>query len=324
MLFLNDIHKFNIFAMLDDFDLNLLIVFRTLMEERSVTRAGIRLGRTQSAVSNSLRRLRSKLDDPLFIRSRNGLVPTPVSERIAPEIVNILAKTEEVVRARSIFNPASSTHHVSIGAPDRLSLPIMQPLLARIMKAAPSMSVSVRTADREYAIELLEAREIDIGVGWFDDLPGNYRMSEAFTEDLVCLTAKAHPITKKRDNPVSVDEILTYRHVVVTSGGRKRAAFDSLLERIGLRRDAYATLSNFALVPEMLRNSNLVGVFTRRTAQYYATTFDLAVTPLPLDIAPITHKIVWQTRFDNDGMHRWVRNQIAEVCSGAEFAKQGR
>lgn len=294
------------------FDMNLLVVFHAIMEARSVTRAGDRLGRTQSAVSNALRRLRRELDDPLFIRTRDGLVPTPAAERVAPSVAEILEKAEAIVRKQPAFEPGTSRRTIAIGAPDRLSLPVMQPLVKRMLAEAPQISVSVQTADREYAVELLEAEVIDIGVGWFDELPGHFRASDAFREDLVCLVSEEHPLARAAQ-PVSLEEVLSYRHLVVTSGGRKRAAFDALLERLGLRREARVTLSNFALVPELLRDTDLVGAFTRRTAQHYARTFGLRVVPMPLDFAPLAHQIVWHARFDNDGMHRWVRGLIAEI-----------
>lgn len=302
--------------MLQNFDMNLLLVFHTIMEERSVTRAGNRLGRTQSAVSNALRRLRKELDDPLFIRTRDGLAPTPTAERIATGIAEILEKSAAIMRKQPAFDPATSRRSVAVGGPDRLSLPVMQPLVKRMLKEAPEISVSVQTADREYAVELLENETIDIAVGWFDKLPGHFRTSDLFQEDLVCLVSTSHALASAA-HPVSLDEVLACKHVVVTSGGRKRAAFDAMLERLGLRRQARVTLSNFALVPVLLRETDLVGVFTRRTAQHYADTFGLAVVPMPPDFAPLAHQIVWHARLDNDAMYQWVRELIAQISLDA-------
>ncbi|MBU2486116.1 MAG: LysR family transcriptional regulator [Alphaproteobacteria bacterium] len=300
--------------MLKTFDMNLLLVFNTLMQERSVTRTGERLGRTQSAISNSLKRLRDALDDPLFVREGAGLLPTPRAEALAPEVEQIVRQVERCLRPDAEIDLATDTSHFVIGAPDRLSLPVFLPFMRTVHAIAPNMRLDLRTSDRDVSIRLLASGEIDLALGWFDDLPTSMLRSVAFSEDLVCLCRKGHPILRA-EGAADFQSLLSYPHLVVRSGGGRHAAFDAILSRFGHARHVQTALTNFTLVPHLLRESDQVGVFTKRTADYFAENYDLAVMPIPLEIAPISHEIVWHRRFNHDPAHRWLRDYIQKACS---------
>ncbi|WP_159586678.1 LysR family transcriptional regulator [Chelativorans xinjiangense] len=300
--------------MLKTFDMNLLVVFNMLMEERSVTRTGERLGRTQSAISNSLKRLRDALGDPLFVREASRLVPTPRAEALAPDVEQIVRQTERCLRQDTKIDLATNDAHFVVGAPDRLSLPVFLPFMRYVHAVAPHMRLDLRTSDRDISIRLLASGEIDLALGWFDDLPPSMLRSVAFSEALVCLCRKGHPILRS-EGAADIQSLLAYPHLVVRSGGGRHAAFDAILSRIGHARRVQTALTNFTLVPHLLRDSDQVGVFTKRTADYFAANYDLAVMPIPLEIAPISHEIVWHRRFTNDPAHRWLREQIQRACT---------
>jgi LysR family transcriptional regulator, mexEF-oprN operon transcriptional activator len=299
--------------MLQTLDMNLFVVLHTLMEERSVTRAAKHLGKTQSAVSNALKRLREHFDDPLFVRTPKGLAPTPRAEELGRATREIVALAERCLDKVDKFDPATSAAHFSVGAPDRLSLPVFLPFLCELSRLAPGLCVDLRTTDRDRATNLIETGEIDIALGWFDRLPSQINSQEVFSEELVCIFRRHHPLLKN-DRPVTIDKVLSFPHLVVSSGGDRKAAFDSILARIGRERRALTSLSNFTLVPDLLKQSDLIGVFTRRTALYYAKHHRLATCPLPLDIEPISHVLIWHRRYDTDRMHQWFREQLMLHC----------
>lgn len=153
-----------------NFDMNLFIVFHTLFEERSVTRTGERLGRTQSAVSNALRRLRDLFDDPLFVRTPSGLAATPRAEELAKNINQIVDLAEQCVQPEFEFDPSQSSAKFVLGAPDRLSLPVFLPFLEQLRKTAPGITIDLRTTDPDSAIQLISDGSIDLALGWFEDL----------------------------------------------------------------------------------------------------------------------------------------------------------
>jgi len=301
--------------MLGNFDLNLLVVLHVLLEERSVTRTGERLGRTQSAISNSLKRLRDRFEDPLLVRTPDGLSPTPRAAELAPLVARIVQDVNICVTPKADFDPATAQASFSIGAPDRFSLPVFLPLLKHLGKVAPGIVVNLRTTDRDYATRLIEDGEIDLAVGWIDGTPPHLKSSFAYEDQFVCLCRRDHPLLAETERP-SVDDILKYSHLVVSSTSDRRAAFDAVLAEHGVKRTIAATLMSFTIVPELLLESDLIGVFTHRASEYFASRYALATVPVPLEVAPIANHLIWHCRFEEDQAHAWLRQQIEMAFTG--------
>lgn len=298
-----------------NFDLNLLIVLHVLLEERSVTRTGERLGRTQSAVSNALKRLRDHLDDPLLVRTPGGLSPTPRAVELAPLVERIVRDAGAAIAPREGFDPATAAAQFAIGAPDRFNLPVFLPLLEHLGHRAPGIVINLRTTDRDYAIRLIDEGEIDMAVGWFDATPPHLRRRLVFEDRFVCLCRRDHPLLARDARP-TLEDILGYSHLVVSSTGDRRAAFDAVLDRHGVQRNIAATLMSFTIVPELLVSSDLIGVFTHRTADYFVERYPLVTVPVPLEVAPIANHLIWHRRFDADMAHDWLRSRIEQACAG--------
>jgi DNA-binding transcriptional LysR family regulator len=299
--------------MLRNFDMNLLLVLHTLLQERSVTRTGEQLGRTQSAISNALKRLRDHFGDPLLVRTPEGLSPTPKAAQMAPAIALIVQEAEGCIARADAFDPATATGRYVIGAPDRCNLPVFLPFLEHLGTLAPRIFINLRTTDRDYAIRLIEDEEVDMAIGWIDRTPPHITREFAFEDQFVCLCRRDHPLLAGGANP-DLDEILSHPHLVVSSTGDRSAAFDAVLARNGLSRAISATLMSFTIVPELLLQSNLVGVFTHRTSHYFARRYSLATAPVPLEVAPIANHLIWHRRFDADEAHSWLRGQIIKAC----------
>lgn len=303
------------FAMNLNFDMNLLLVLHVLMEERSVTRTGQRLGRTQSAISNSLKRLRDLLGDPLLIRTADGLVPTPRAVELTPLVARVVADAQACTMPHEAFDPRTAMAQFTVGAPDRFSLPVFLPLLRALGQDAPGIVINLRTTDRDYAIRLIETGEIDLAIGWFDRTPPHIARHLAFEDRFVCLCRKGHPLLRDKAN-LTLERLLSYSHLVVSSTGDRRAAFDAILEERGQRRTIAATLMSFTIVPELLASSDLIGVFTHRTAEYFVERYTLETAPVPFEVAPIGNNLIWHRRLDSDRAHQWLRGQILAACSG--------
>ncbi|MCT4370952.1 LysR family transcriptional regulator [Yangia mangrovi] len=294
--------------------MNLLTVFHVLMEERSVTRAGERLGRTQSAVSNALKRLRDRFEDPLFVRTPEGLSPTPRAADLAPVVARILRDAENVASRPDDFDPSVAEARFIIGAPDRFSLPVFVPLFERLGRIAPKIGIHLRTTDRDYAIRLIDSGDIQIAMGWFDSTPPHIRRLFAFEDRFVCLCRADHPLIA-RGAHLELEDILAYAHLVVSSTGDQRAAFDAVLERHGCQRTIAMTVMSFTIVPELLMRSDLVGVFTNRTAEYLARRNPLAIAEVPLEMAPIANHLIWHNRMTADKAHSWLRQELHRAWS---------
>jgi LysR family transcriptional regulator, mexEF-oprN operon transcriptional activator len=296
-------------------DFNLLKVLDALIVEHSVTHAGARLGRSQPAVSNALHRLRKLLGDDLLVRGPRGFELTARADAMRAPLREAIALVEGCLAKEIRFDPAAATGVFRLSTPDRLNLAVVPPLLARLQKAAPSMELQVLTADRGPAVELLESDRTDLALGWLDRKPSHLNAEFMMEEALFCVFRRGHPL-QARGRRFDIAAVLSYPHVVVSATGQRRAIFDDLLERHGLRRRPLVAVTNFTSVPHLLGRSDMIGVFTELAADVFERSFKLAKRAVPLDIGKITTNMVWHMRNDRDRKHVWLREQIKAVYRG--------
>ena len=302
-------------------DFNLLKVLDALIAERNVTRAGARLGRSQPAVSNALQRLRHLLGDDLLVRGPNGFVLTPRAEAMRGPLREAIMLVESCVAEEPSFDPGKASGLFRLSTPDRLSLALVPPLLARLDRQAPGMALQVTTADRQHALELLDADRTDLALGWLDEKPSHLQTEFMMDESLFCVFRRDHPILK-RGVKFDIAAVLSFPHLIVSATGNRTAIFDDLLARHGLRRHALVAVTNFTVVPQLLHGSEMIGVFTRLAADVFRQSFDLATRPVPLDVGKISTNMVWHVRYDRDKKHEWLRRQIKAVY--ADLARRGK
>lgn len=299
---------------LNSLDFNLLKVLDALITERSVTLAGKRLGRSQPAVSNALQRLRHLLGDDLLVRSPAGYVLTPRAETMRAPLQEALLLVNSCIAEEPSFDPIKAAGVFRFSTPDRLSLALLPPLLERLQRFAPGMTLQVMTADRQQGLDLVDADRIDLALGWFDEIPSHLQSEFLMDERLFCVFRPGHPIAR-RGAKFSIDAVLSYPHLVVSATGTRRAIFDDLLLRHGLRRKALVAVTNFTVVPQLLHQGDMIGVFTQLAADVFRTSSELATRPVPIDVGRISTTMVWQSRYDRDRRHHWLRQQIKRVYS---------
>jgi DNA-binding transcriptional LysR family regulator len=300
---------------LSNIDFNLLKVLDALVTERNVTRAGKRLGRSQPAVSNALQRLRQLLGDDLLVRGPHGFLLTPRAEAIREPLREAIALMESCLAEEPQFDPAKATGVFRLSTPDRLSIALLPPLLARLQRLAPNMALQVLTADRKPALDLLDEDRIDLALGWFDERPGHLHAEVMLEDKLFCVFRRDHPILK-RGVTFDIKTVLLFPHLVVSATGQRTAIFDDLLLRRGLRRHPLVTVTNFTAVPQLLSTSDMIGVFARLAADVFQKSFKLAKRPVPIDVGQIATSMVWHARYDRDRKHAWLRQQIKAIYRG--------
>lgn len=298
---------------LANLDLNLLKVLDALIEERSVTRAAKRLGRTQPAISNALSRLRHTLGDQLFVRGQDGLELTSRTQSMRQPLRELIGLAEICFSEEAQFDPSSASGEFRVAMPDRLGVPISPLIVQRLDQLAPNMSLHVRTAERDQAVQLLADDRIDLAVGWLENHPGymnaEYLMDEAF----FCLLRGGHPILRD-SKTLDQTSLLHYPHLLVSATGGTSAIFDELLIPHKLQRSVRVSVSNFSTVPFMLAGSDMIGVFTRLVTEVFERNFELIRVPVPIDVGTVASSMVWHTRNDGDPKHNWLRAQIKAVC----------
>lgn len=293
-------------------DFNLLKVLDALLTERNVTRAGKRLGRSQPAVSNALQRLRRLLGDDLLVRNPTGFVLTPRAEALREPLREALTLVQTCLSGEPQFDPAKATGVFRLSTPDRLSIALLPPLVARLQRLAPNMALQVLTADRKQALDLLDADRIDLALGWFDEKPSHLHTEFLAEDHLYCVFRRDHPILK-RGVKFDIAAVLSFPHLVVSATGQRTAIFDDLLLRQGLRRHPLVTVTNFTAVPQLLSRSDMIGVFANLAADVFEKSFRLTTRPLPIDVGEIATDMVWHGRYDRDRKHLWLREQVRSV-----------
>ena len=291
------------------FDFNLLKVLHVLLAERSVTRAARKLGRSQPAVSNALNRLRQSLGDDLLVRGQGGLVLTSRAEAIRGALSATIASIESCVVEGSSFDPAKATGVIRAGMPDRLSLAILPPLLARLQGLAPGLALQVLSVDRQRALGLLNSGDIDLSLGWMDDKPSHLQIEHMMDEEFHCVFRPNHPIQKRRFN---IQAVVAYGHLAVSTIGDGQPRFDDLLKQHGLHRRMIMATTTFTPVAQLLLNSDMIGVYTTIVAESLRNMYGLETRPIPID-SRLSTIMAWPARLDQDKQHAWLRQQLRDV-----------
>jgi len=272
-------------------DLNLLVLFEVVLEERHVGRAAERVKLTPSAVSHSLGRLRRLLSDPLFLRTPRGVVPTARALELAPAIADVLARVRSVVSSAEPFDPARSTRRFTLGAPDGVSAVFLPPLLARLRGHAPGIDVSVRqllpmpgetSPDRAWRAVLadLEARAMDLAVIPAATLPVRFHARQLYEEDFVVAVRAGHPLVEAP----TLERYCDMQHVVVSLTGEPYGFVDNMLAKQGRSRRIALTVPGFMLALAVLAETDLVCALPRRLVAMHGTRFGVLglEPPLPL------------------------------------------
>ncbi|GAB3102236.1 LysR family transcriptional regulator [Aestuariicella hydrocarbonica] len=296
-------------ANLRSLDLNLLKAFDALMEERSVTRAAERLALTQPAVSGMLARLRENFDDPLFIRSRHGIVPTVRAEHMAVQVKRVLDDIHALLQPPQ-FDPAQAELQISIAATDYIQATVVVPFLRQLRALAPGIRVALLPLKDDQVQSQLEQGQLDMAFMSIDSAPADLHSHELGAEDYVCAMREGHPMATQRS--LSLDQFCALDHAFGSyEGGNFRGPTDDALARIGRERRVVLSVPNFLLLPDILRATDVIAVVPRRLV---AVAQGLALTEPPLHIAGFTKVLSWHPRSQHDPGHRWLRELIINSC----------
>jgi DNA-binding transcriptional LysR family regulator len=294
------------------YDLNLLPVFMALMEERSVTRAAVRLGITQPALSNALNRLRDTLRDPLFIRERYGIKPTQFAEEIAPVILETLARLDEVIIGRQHFDPATSTRQFNIAPNSFVEIVLMPGIIAKLREQAPGVKVSLTPFGNDLSDTGVISGTTDMALGRIIDPPDNVIVQHLLDDGLACVVRADHPDI---DQAMSREQYERLRHVNILPPGRLRVGVFQALERQGLRRELAISVTHFLAVPEIIAVTDYCATLPRLICKQIAKDPRLKVVSSPVDLGTFPVEIAWHVRYRNDPAHQWFRQMLVETAA---------
>jgi len=269
-------------------DLNLLVLFHTVLEEGHVARAASRLNLTPSAVSHSLGRLRHLFNDPLFLRTPKGVVPTARALELGEPVADIVAQVGRVIASAAPFAPPTSSRRFVIGAPDAIVASVMVPLSQRLRKEAPLASMGVihlmpgHAGSDEHpwqeSLQKVEKREIDLAILPLRTVPPRFEARRLYNEDFVVAMRKGHGFARAP----TLSAFCKAEHLLVSLDGDPRGFIEQLLAKRGLQRRIVLTVPTFMMALIQLANSDMIASLPRRLVAQYAAQFALEAVELPL------------------------------------------
>ncbi len=292
-------------------DLQLLECFESLMHERSVSRAAERMGLSQPAMSEALARLRDRFDDPLLVRGREGMQPTPRALELAPQVREIVERMRALTTGSAVFDPASCTTRFRLATSDYSQFLLMPRLTEMLAADAPGVSVDVLPVNIRRVEEALDLGEIDIAVAYFVEPPAALKRRPLFDEHYVGVARKGHPgITAA----LTAAQYAALRHVSVAPSGLTyfSGALESILAAGGLTRRVAITSPHFLLAAYLVANSDLVLAIPSRAAQRLSAMLPLMLFDIPLDLPEIQIAMYWHERTHNSEAHQWFRDKVRE------------
>ncbi len=302
-------------------DLNLLQYLDVLLRERSVTRAASQLSLSQPAMSNGLRRLRIMFDDPLLVRTSNGMTPTERALELQPLIREVLAKVDKAVQPQADFEAATAERFFRIMATDYAESTIFPHILHRLREEAPGITLDIMTPSDVSFLDV-EQGKVDMVINRFDSIPQSFHQKTIWKDSFACLFSVDNPI---RDN-FTLDSYLQSQHVWVSKTGmgvgvgmnpddvQRLGWVDEALNKIGKRRRITVFTRHYQAAMLMAEQNDLIVTIPAKAAHLQAHNPRVVVEQPPFDIPPITLKMAWSPLLQNNPAHRWMRNLIVEVA----------
>lgn len=292
-------------------DLNLLKVFEALMLERSTSRAAERLGRTQSAVSHALNRLRSTLNDELFTRSMGEMLPTPLAMELASEVLPALQAIYAKIEQGNGFDPARATREFVIGVTDYTAVGLCSRVLQRVAQEAPGTSLRFVHAGDRQTEELLLRREADLAVLGNTSVHNTDLICAQVDSDRnICLGWSGNALMQP---PLTLEGYLAARHLQVSIEGLSYGMADRALDRLGLKREIQAFIPHYTMAPRVIQGTDLLVIVGERVFLELSPEDDVLAQLPPLEIPEVTISLIYRKTSLEDPAHQWLRGVI-ERC----------
>jgi len=292
-------------------NLNLLPVLDALLAERSVSRAGARLGLSQPAVSNALAQLRALLGDPLLVRGPRGMVPTERALALAGPLGAALSALAQGLEPAQAFEPAQAERSFTILTSDFVAFALLPRLLARLEREAPRVRLQIRAWQDHRVPPDLERGDADLAIGLTRTLPPGHRDEQLFFDRFVAVVRKAHPAV--RGGKLTLGAYVKQRHIRVSSQPDGRGAVDVALAERGLTRTVALRVSHFLLVPAILMATDYVAALSELVARPFAEVWPLRIFKVPVAVPTAWVRAIWHERTHASAAHVWLRRVVAEV-----------
>jgi DNA-binding transcriptional LysR family regulator len=294
-------------------DLNLLTVFEAIYELGTVGGAADRLSLSQSAASHALSRLRDACKDDLFVRTRQGLSPTPAAQEMYPAIKQSLDALRATLAEVSGFDPATSQRRFRISIPHPMGPFYVLALRTAVAVAAPSVVMTFDTVSRPVDLEeSLRDGVVDVAIDWLPVQVDPFVNRKLFDDRLVLLVRRNHPSVGAG---FTMEELLKLDFVNIHHRRDIEGAPFALREffELGMRETVH--VSELLEIPTLVASTDLVGIFPASMGPVMEQRLGLQILPLPLETPSLPIYMVWHETRRHDPAHRWLRETVAQQLS---------
>ena len=301
-------------ALFDKIDLHLIRVLHTVLTERSVSRAALRLGMYQPAVSAALKRLRELAGDPLLVRSGSGMVPTDAGLRMIEPSASILQAAEMLFSDSRGFDPRTAATTFRVAASDYLDPQFLPRLVADLKAQAPLTRLEIHplSPDSDYQAHLARGH-VDVVVGNWPKPPDDLHLGKLFSDDVVSLVSNDHPAARRG---WTAEDWLEAEHVAPTPNyPGARGVIDEHLESLGLARNITARCAHFGVIPHMVADTLLVLTTGRQFCERFTPWLPVTILECPIPFPRLEYYQLWHERSHTSTSGRWLRERIRAVAA---------
>lgn len=293
-------------------DLNLLKVFDAVYRLRNLSEVALEVNLTQPAISHALRRLRNSLGDRLFVRTANGLEPTPRSEQLVGPIRQALLLIEDTVYSTSQFRPIDCERQFRLLLSDVGELVFLPRLLQHLRQNAPGTTVITLQAARTRYDAMLRDREADMAIGSLPHLGASLKNRALFKDGYVVMRALD---PKARPRRITLAQYTQAAHVEVDPPGSITRPVEEALTKLKLTRRVVLRVPHYFAVPSILLNTDLMVTVPRSVARNIRSADGLQISDVPFEMPKLEVNMFWHLRQDKDPVHRWLRQTMADLFS---------
>ena len=302
-------------------DLNLMVYLDVLLRERNVTRAAEQLGITQPAMSNGLRRLRELFNDPLLIRTSEGMTPTERALELQPLIREALLAMEKTIQPKEKFDPEISQRVFRIMASDYAESTLIPLVLKQVRSLAPSVTLDVLTPS-DVSFHDVEQGWVDMAINRFDSLPQSFYQSRIWQDDFSCVVSRENPIL----NNFTLDSYLQSQHIWASKTGmgvgvgvnpedvQRLGWVDEALAAVGKKRKISVFTRHYQVAMLLSAQNDLIATLPSRLADIERFSTKLAVVRPPFEIPSFDLSMAWSPLLHHDSAHQWLRQIIKSVA----------
>jgi len=303
-------------------DLNLLVYLDALLRERNVTKAANQLGISQPALSNGLRRLRDLFDDPLLVRTSEGMIPTERAEQLQPVIRDVLSKVDMAVQPQADFDAANEEHLFRIMASDYAESTLFPHLLQRLRREAPGIILDILTPSDVSFLDV-ERGKVDMVINRFETMPQSFHQKGIWKDHFACLTSIDNPILKN----FTLETYMDAQHVWVSKTGmgigvgmdphdvQHLGWVDESLCNIGKQRRITVFTRHYQAAMLLAEQNDLLVTLPSRAAKLQRDNPRVAILEPPFEIPPFELKMAWSPLVQHNPAHRWMRRFIIDVAN---------